>query len=622
MLGPADTLTFSLFGDGSSHFSVHPSTGVIGLTEALDYEKSPQYILTVQVSDGRGGLATTSFTVNVNDGNDPPVFQGAPYSTFVSENLPDGTNVLQITATDQDSNDTLTYSLSGTNSSHFQISSSTGLILTAQELDYETQNSYSLTVSVSDGSTTVSEPLTISITDSNDSPVFLDAPYSVQVNENDISASVYTVNTTDPDNDTLSFTLSGSGSSHFSIHSQTGLVFLAQALNFEEVALYVLTVTVSDGEGGLNVTTITVEVVDQNDQPMFVNAPYSAAVDENSDTGTQVLQAFAIDEDNNDTLVYSLSGNNSSDFAISITGIISTASDINFESVSSYSLTVFVSDGTTSITTPLTITVNDINDAPVFSSAPYTLTVNENTASSVSVLQVSASDEDGDTIFFSLVGFTSSDFTVNSASGAISTAAVLDYEKTPSCVLTVQADDGNGGKTLTSVTVTVTDLNDVIPSFSSASYNGHVIENAVIGSSVMTVSAIDRDAADASLVYTLSGTNSVHFNVTTSGLIQTASQIDYETVQGYSLTLTATDSANNTGTTTIIITVINTIDNDPVFASASFNASVLEDSAPGTSVVRITASDDDVGDVIAYTLSGELLNTCTHLFVLFVLYPD
>ena len=542
----------------------------------------------------------------MNDGNDSPVFQGTPYSTFVSENLPDGTTVLQITATDQDSNDTLTYSLSGTNSSHFQISSSTGLILTAQELDYETLNSYSLTVSVSDGSTTVSEPMTISITDSNDSPVFLDAPYTVQVNENDISASVCTVNTTDPDNDTLSFTLSGSGSSHFSIHSQTGLVFLAQALNYEDVAMYVLTVTVSDGEG-LNITTITVEVTDQNDQPSFVNAPYSAAIDENIDTGMQVVQASAIDEDTNNTLVYSLSGTNSSDFSISITGIISTASDINFESCSSYSLSVLVSDGTASVTTPLTITVNDKNDVPVFSSAPYTLTVNESTASSVSVLQVSASDEDGDSIFFSFVGITSSDFTVNSASGVISTTAVLDYEKTPSYVLTVQADDGNGGKTLTVVTVTVTDLNDEIPSFSSASYNGHVTENAVIGSSVMTVSATDGDAADTSLAYTLSGTNSAHFNVTSSGLIQTASEIDYETVQGYSLTLTATDSANNTGTTTVIITVINAVDNNPVFTSASFSASVLEDSAPGTSVMRVTASDDDLGDVIAYTLSGKLL---------------
>lgn len=571
----------------------------------MDYEQDYQIIFTVQVNDGRGGLATTTLTVNVNDLNDAPVFQGTPYSTFVCENLPDSTSVLQITATDQDSNETLTYALSGTNSSHFQISSSTGLILTAQELDFEVVNYYSLTVSVSDGSTTVSQPLTITITDANDSPTFVDAPYSVQVNENDISALVFKVNATDPDNDTLHFTLSGSRSSHFTIHSLTGLVTLTQALNFEDAAIYVLTLTVSDGEGGVNVTTLTVEIIDQNDSPSFANTPFSVAIDENIDIGTQVILASATDEDENSTLTYALSGTNSSYFAISITGIISTASEINFESCSSYSLTISVSDGTATVTTPLTVTVNDINDPPVFSNVSYSLTVNEGVTSSVSILQVSASDQDGDTIVYSFVGITSSDFTVNSANGVISTAAVLDYEKTPSYALTVQADDGNGGKTLSSITVILTDLNDEAPAFNSASYNGHVTENVVIGSSVMTVSASDGDAADSSLAYSLSGTNSSHFTVTSSGLVQTGSNIDYEAVQGYSLTLTATDSANNTGTTTIIITVVNDIDNDPVFSSASFSASVSEDVSPGTSVVRITASDADLGDVITYALSGE-----------------
>ena len=608
-LGPADMLTFSIYGAGCSSFSVHSNTGVVSLTQALDYEQDSQIILTVQVSDGRGGLATTTLTVNVNDLNDVPVFQGLPYNTIACENLPDSTSVLQITATDQDSNDTLTYALSGTNSSHFQISSSTGLILTAQELDYEVLSFYSLTVSVSDGSTTVSQPLTITITDANDSPSFLDAPYSVQVNENDISVLDFSVNASDPDNDTLHFTLSGSRSSHFTIHSLTGLVTLTQSLNFEDAAIYVLTVTVSDGAGGVNVTTLTVEVIDQNDSPSFSNTPFSAAIDENIDIGTQVVLASALDEDGNSTLTYALAGANSSDFAISITGIISTAGEINFESCSSYSLTISVSDGTTTVTTPLTVTVNDMNDPPMFSNASYSLTVNEGVSSSVSILQVSASDQDNDTIVYSFVGITSSDFTVNSANGVVSTAVVLDYEKTPSYALTVQADDGNGGKTLSSITVTLTDLNDEAPTFNSASYNGHVTENAVIGSSVMTVTASDGDAADSSLVYSLSGTNSSHFTVTGSGLIQTGSDIDYESVQGYSLTLTATDSANNTGTTTIIIIVINEIDNDPVFSSTSFSASVAEEASPGTSVVRITASDADLGDIITYALSGKLTET-------------
>lgn len=602
--GPADTLTFSLYGAGSSFFSLHPSTGVISLTAALDYEESFQYTLTIRVSDGRGGLATTSLTVSVNNVNDPPVFQGTPFTTTVSENVPDGTSVLQIKATDEDSSDTLSYSLSGTNSSHFQVSSSTGLILTAQEPDYEVLNYYSLTVSVSDGTTTVSQPLTITVADANDSPVFLDAPYSVQINENDASASVLRVNASDADNNTLHFTLAGSGSTHFSIHPQTGLISLAQGLDFEDIIMYVLTLIVTDGEGGVNTTSVTVEVINQNDAPVFASAPYAAAIDENIDTGTQVVLASASDEDSNDTLVYSLSGANSSHFTISATGVISTDSVIDYESSSSYSLTILVSDGTVSVSTLLTITVNDINDAPAFTSTPYAVTLNEGTASSVSVFQVSASDEDSDSIVFSFVGITSSDFTINSVSGEISTATLLDFETTPSYVLTVQAFDGNGRKTLSTVTVTITDINDETPTFNSASYNGHVTENVAIGSSIMTVIASDGDVADTSLAYSLSGSNSSHFSITSNGLIQTATNIDYEAVQVYSLTLTATDNANNTGTTTLIISVINAVDNDPVFSSSSFSASVSEDSIPGTSVIRVTASDDDLSDVITYTISG------------------
>ena len=150
------------------------------------------------------------------------------------------------------------------------------------------------------------------------------------------------------------------------------------------------------------------------------------------------------------------------------------------------------------------------------------------------MFQVSASDEDSDSTGFSFVGITSSEFTINSVSGEINTATLLDFETTPSYVLTVQVFDGNGGKTLSTVTVTITDINDETPTFNSASYNGHVTENVAIGSSVMTVTASDGDAADTSLSYSLSGSNSSHFRITSSGLIQTVTNIDYEAVQVYS----------------------------------------------------------------------------------------
>ena len=279
---------------------------------------------------------------------------------------------------------------------------------------------------------------------------------------------------------------------------------------------------------------------------------------------------------------------------------------IDFESRSLYSLTIWVGDGASTVSTPLTVAINDINDLPVFTNTSYTLSLKERTGASVSILQVSASDQDGDNIVYTFVGITSSDFTINSANGVIATSVVLDYERTPSYVLNAQADDGNGGKTLSNVIVNVIDLNDETPLFNSASYNSYVTENALIGSSVMIVTASDEDAADSALAYELSGTNSSHFAVTSNGLIQTGRDIDYESVQGYSLTLTATDSANNTGTTVIIITVVNVNDNDPVFSAATLSVDVSEGSAPGTSVAKLTATDGDLEDTITYALSGKV----------------
>jgi hypothetical protein len=60
-------------------------------------------------------------------------------------------------------------------------------------------NAYSLTVTVSDGTASVTSPVSISVTNGNDPPVFVNAPYNVSVNENDISATVYTVSAIDED---------------------------------------------------------------------------------------------------------------------------------------------------------------------------------------------------------------------------------------------------------------------------------------------------------------------------------------------------------------------------------------------------------------------------------------
>lgn len=89
-----DSVTFSLSGSKSSDFTIHASSGVVTLTDALNYEVTSSYSLTVTASDSNGGVTQTSLTVTVTDVNDVPVSLGNPYSATIAEDEPSGTRRL------------------------------------------------------------------------------------------------------------------------------------------------------------------------------------------------------------------------------------------------------------------------------------------------------------------------------------------------------------------------------------------------------------------------------------------------------------------------------------------------------------------------------------------------
>lgn len=459
--------------------------------------------------------------MTVNDLNESPRFVATPYSVSIDENLQTGFHVVQVTATDEDSGDSLTYFLSGEDSSHFEINSLTGLVTTTQPLDRETLHSYALFINVTDGTTSVTEPLSITVLDKNDAPSFTAGSYAVSVVENDATAVVYTANATDQDSgDSLTFTLTGSGSVDFSLNPITGVVTLTHALDFEATPVYYLTVTASDSNGGVATTSLNVTVVNQDDLPQFEGTPYSVNIDENLPAGTTVVTVQASDEDASDALSYSLSGANSNHFRISLsTGVITTAQELNRENISSYILNVSVSDGNVTVVERITITVDNANDAPMFSNTPFTVSVDEN-VNSGNLFTVNASDEDGDAISFTLYGVGSELFSVHSSSGVVSSVEVLDFESVSGYTLTVRASDSYGGVAVTSLYVNVVNQNDG-PAFVGTPYSASVNENVAIGSTVISLTATDQDGDF--LTFSLTGSND--FTIGTSNGIITTSQV-------------------------------------------------------------------------------------------------
>lgn len=585
-----DTLTFFLSGVGSGDFSILSSTGLISLNSALDHERKSSYVLSVIVRDGNGGQATSSLTVTVSDENDSPSFIGTPYSVTLDEDVPIGTTVLQASAIDDDSSDTLTYSLSGINSSDFSIASNTGIITTAVALDYESVSSYSLTVSVSDGTDSVSQAVTISITDKNDVPTFVAAPYSVTVAENTTSSSLLTVSATDQDTaDTLNFIILGSGSELFSLHLTSGVVALTTTLDYEVTSLYSLTVRVSDSNGGVATTSLTVTVSDVNDSPQFLGTPYSATISENLSSGSDVIKIAATDEDG-DTLSYSLLGTNSGHFQIHLSsGLVETTQVLDYETVNSYSLTVSVSDGTVNTTTSLKISVTNINDAPYVTNLPANVTVVENDVTA-SVIDVNATDPDGNNITFTLSGTGSDVFLINSATGRITLNTPLNYEVQALYSLTVRVSDGIGSVAAASLTVIAVNQNDA-PAFLGAPYTASIEESLNAGTTVYEVAVSDEDISDT-LTFTLSGTDSHHFAISSAGIITTAQVLDYETVSSYTLVITVSDGTESVNTT-LTVSVVDTNDS-PQFTNAPYTVNVEENDA-SAAVYNVTAVDVDSG---------------------------
>ena len=391
--------------------------------------------------------------------NVAPVFtEGTTATRTIAENTAADTNMgTAIVATDAN-NDTLTYSLSGTDAASFSIVRTSGQLQTKSALDYEEKTSYSVTITVSDGSLTDTISVTINVTDvdENRAPVFTEGnSTSRSIAENtgsgvDIGSAV---SATDADDDTLTYTLSGTDAASFSINSTSGQLRTKSALDYETKTSYSVTISVSDGSL-TDTISVTINITDVDEtpavttkdnekpnkyQPVFTEGDSTTrTVAENTSSGVDIGSAVsATDEDKDDTLTYSLGGTDENSFGIdSTSGQLRTSAALDYETKTSYSVTITVSDGSLSDSITVTINIIDVDEsptniAPTFTDGESTTrTVAENTASGVDIgSAVSAADEDkDDTLTYSLGGTDVSSFSIDSSSGQLRTSAALDYE--------------------------------------------------------------------------------------------------------------------------------------------------------------------------------------------------
>lgn len=291
-------------------------------------------------------------------------------------------------------------------------------------------------------------------------------------------------------------------------------------------------------------------------------------------------------------------------------------------------------DPVQSTVTSIDVLILDTNDhAPLFHQDIYTLTVPEDTPTDITLLTLSADDQDWSPenthLDYAIIrGNEEKRFCLEVKMvqvenqmrnvGKLVLCNPLDRETTESYALTVSVSD-RGTPPLNSsavIMVTVTDCNDNTPVFSSTEYYAQVSENSHVGTRLVQVSAQDPDLGTNGLLWydIISGNSKGHHKLDPqSGLLVVNHSLDYEEDSKYTLTIRASDGGESSEVhkvafTVVFITVLDENDNTPYFMFPTVKCSVLENLPAFTHTCSVHAVDNDLGPYGQLTYS--ILSSC------------
>ena len=464
-------VTFSLGGTDKTSFRINEQTGVISTKVSFDHDVKDAYSIDVIATDPHGASNEMTVTIHIRSSNTAPVFSyGAKYITFIHEHAPIGREFThgKLSATDAE-DDHLTYSVRGTDVASFRIDEITGQLHTLHELDYETKSQYNIVGVVSDGALEDTIPVVINVRDGNDSPSISDATFTIEDNVS-IGTNVGSpLRASDPNDDVLTYGITSYQEffniGHFSIDTETGQITTNSILDGGTESAYYLTITVSDGS--LEDSAVITINVDGNDAPKIILPKYTReltfGIDETNVIGKLIGDPIVATDDRDDTLTYSISGNDVASFEIdSETGQLKTKLAMRYTRRSEATLSIRVrvtdSDGL-SDTVAVNVIIEDQDEPYFFDSSYHPRSVVSGTEAGVTIGEPIAAYANGNTndtdgITYTLSGDAADSFDIDSETGHLITKAALDYDTKNVYSVIVTASDGDLESSIT-VTITV-----------------------------------------------------------------------------------------------------------------------------------------------------------------------
>ena len=637
-------VNFTIYNSSLLDAVIVDADGNVVLNKPLENKRIFYFNFSVQVMNIAPPYyySTCFVEVNIYDvNNNKPHFAESLMRKNISEDLVIGKTIYHARASDVDSgrNGRLTYTIiSGNQERNFKIDRGSGEVRLIRELDFEKVQSYILTISARDSGIqplSITQILIVNVTDVNDnSPHFTNCQSNLTIKENaSVDSVIMQCSAVDSDtgeNGVIIYSISREKptGNNFRI-GKNGTLYVNKQLDREQFPVYKIDVKAEDS--AISVTsrlmrtkTITIKLADVNDNsPRFVSPP-AVYFAESTTQGDYVTTLKAWDPD------VGLNGK----FKFSK----ETGDDDVFFNVSDNGRVTFAKPPSKKIVYRVNVTVTDFGAIPnkseqvlsvfmykegglSFLQGRYSTTIPENEPVGTFVINVTAvateHSDDTQLRYFMTNDSSEGSFSLDSTSGIVTVKRKIDRESKhgPEIELVIYAVDINSTtpkSTSVIVYLTITDINDDIPTFTKYTYAADILENTQVGSCVLTLQARDDDEGRSGLItYEIVGGNNkqgFHINNAT-GKITVASNLDHEVQSLFVLNLSASDNGEPrlSSWTIVSVRILDANDNIPAFQRLNYSFTVVENTPLGTIIGQTIACDADSGanGQLTYSLAGD-----------------
>ncbi|KAK8748529.1 hypothetical protein OTU49_015837 [Cherax quadricarinatus] len=623
---------------GQEKFFINSTTGELALVGEVN--AGNQFSITLRATD-RGGLYSQSILelmVNRGPNTGGPVFTLPRYTVALSEGAAPNSAVLTLGALDPEGDPASFSIISGNELNHFEIGETSGTLRLVNPLDRESLDSYNLVIKAEDSEGLFNTAaVSITVSDINDkNPEFIGLPYSFRVDEGLADAVVGSVKAEDEDSGSNGEVFySVPENSPFNIASNTGEIRTKQALDYEEKQVHLLVVTAKDGAADprLSTATVTVLVSDVGDEPpVFSQQVYEASVAENV-AEASLTTVVATDPDTKPVITYVLVSGDSQLFSVEPeTGRITTTRGLDYEASPRHTIIVGTLENTQGgpqSTCSVLVTVEDVNDnPPVFTMPLRPITIPEASPPGTLVATLLASDADGtkpnNVVEYELVGYKNAPdyFNIENDTGIITIKTDLQAEQDSDFELQIVARDGGEPQLSTTSTASVSIERmreaparvEAWATFTDTQFSVEVLENAGVGTLVKRLTVLNRPDDGQHLRCAITeGNKEGRFGIEVTSErhcgLMLKSPLDFESVQHYSLRVAleapSAPLVTDNRIAKVDISVMDVNDNKPEYifkapysdyTHGSYFAFVAEDSQISTSVLQVTAKDEDSGE--------------------------